>query len=397
MFKHRGALGDQGFTVPVLLELRKHYGKIYLFCGKQGPMALGNTGLIDDFLIMPEEWKDLEIEEIGMEEYGYWLVSEMERIGIRVDDDIQMDSVDMMGALADKYSFFPEDKLKSELPLEERIEYVKGVSYFDSYATLAADQLNLPDVLEAARGKRPTTRHTKKEAIWLKTFRRRHNIPKDAFILGWQFTGSADHKRYPFLGNAIYPIMARHEDLWLVTMGPDWCKDLGGHDPDTRWVNLAGDITFRQAYMLTSQYDCLVSPETGVMVFAQGYPDTPKILLASHSYGYHITFGDDTKILHSGAECSPCYNLVVGTEEEGCPQYVDKGESYPVCMATIPPEVITKEIETVYERWSTNGRKNDNGRLDNAGQGANRRHKLNVLHGSAGTGRVGQERRASIH
>lgn len=352
MYKHRGALGDQGFSVPVLRELRKYYGSIYLFCGKQGPMALGNTGLIDKFLVMPDEFKDKEIDEIGMDVYGYWLVWEMGKQGIRVSDDIQMDSVDMIGALANKYAFFLDDGIKASLPLEERIAYAKGESYFDAYTQLTADQLNMPEVYDAAKGKRPITRHTNTEKSWLKTFRHRHKIPKDAFILGWQLSGSAQHKLYPFLDDVLKPLMARHGEIYLVTTGPEWCEDLGGNTEGLRWINLSNKVTFRQAYILVSQYDCFVSPETGVMIFAQGYPDTPKILLATHSYGYHVTFGDDTRILHSGAECSPCYNIVVGLESEGCPQYEDDGDTFPVCIATITPESITAAIEEIYTRWN---------------------------------------------
>ncbi len=64
-----GALGDWGYCVPALNVLRRHYDQVWVACRERGRMALGDTGLVDEFVIIPEGYNALS-EEAQKEWYN---------------------------------------------------------------------------------------------------------------------------------------------------------------------------------------------------------------------------------------------------------------------------------------------------------------------------------------
>jgi hypothetical protein len=190
-------------------------------------------------------------------------------------------------------------------------------------------------------GKRPITRFTDEEINWLGDFRRTYKIPEEAFLLGWQWIGSARIKWYPFFDEVIQKaIMSKYPNVYVVGLGDIDNKirwDFKYHGG--RFINLGKSVSFRQAYILTSIFDCLVSPETGLMVFAQAFEHLPKILLATHSYGYHFTF-PETVIIQSEVKCSPCYKIIYDCKHDG-------DNPWALCMGKIPPARVIEAIEKV--------------------------------------------------
>ena len=102
---------------------------------------------------------------------------------------------------------------------------------------------------------------------------------------------------------------------------------------------------------MTGVYELLVGPDTGVMVFAQGYPRTPKILLASLTGGMHMKCGNDTTVVSSDAKCAPCWNVISKCKYDG-------KERWQHCMGQIKPAKVITAIEREIQRWrSKRGRK----------------------------------------
>ncbi len=62
-------LGDNGFTIPALIELRERYGEVYLSCYQKAVTAFKDTGLIDRFLI-----RHSDMEEATEEQKWNWLL-----------------------------------------------------------------------------------------------------------------------------------------------------------------------------------------------------------------------------------------------------------------------------------------------------------------------------------
>ena len=319
-------------------------------CGRpQCKAALENTGLVDKFIIKPEElydWTDDEKRE--------WFAYQVK--------DLQFEH--FCRCRPGRFMWHPtEDAFY--WPSHYKVAYNKGISYFDALAeslkVVATRNIQWPrregDTIQwftksesycvrngvpEAFGKRPVTRMTHKERSWLRDFRYIHNIPKDAFLLGWQFTGSSQVKWYPYFREVIqYAIMTQYPNVHVIGLGDmkeliNWTEEHHGG----RFINLRGSVSFRQAYLLTSILDLLVSPETGIYVFAQAYPQTPKILLATHTNGTHISLGSESVILAAQCDCAPCYNIFAT-----CDTDPETGASK--CMASIKPEVVIKAIEEV--------------------------------------------------
>ena len=321
MISHGGALGDNGFTVPALNELRKAYEEIYLYGEQQAVMALGDAGLVDRFII-----RNANEEKASPEERRQFLRNATK------DMDFQA-RLNFNGVVPGRYMFHRCDP-KFALSTEWKRKNAEGVNFFDAFSERAG-------TLKAI-GKRPVTRLTDKEESWLRDFRSVYGIPKDAFLLGWQFTGGARIKWYPFFDEVIQRgIMQKYPQVYVLGLGDlkhklTWNRRYHGG----RYINPGGSVSFRQAYVLTSILDCLVAPETGIMVFAQAYGHVPKILLATHTDGTHIVCGDETTIIQSEAECSPCYNIVFDCMRDG-------DNPWALCMGKIPPDKVIAAIENI--------------------------------------------------
>ena len=321
-----GALGDWGYCVPVLNVLRQHYDQIWVACRERGRMALGGTGLIDEFVIIPE---------------GYNALSETEQRAWY--DDVYLKSVPEFRAditpdacIINRLTF-KRDHPGFNRSLAWKRSVNKGKNWFDEVSKWLG--------VYVAVGRRPTTEHTPGEREWLYGFRTEHNIPRDAFLIGWQFMGSGETKWYPHFKEVIQEgIMSRYDNVYLVGMGDlknrlKWTTGHGG-----RFINLADSITFRQAYLLTEVFDLLVGPDTGVMVFSQGYPDTPKILLASLTGGHHLKCGSETRIVKTDARCAPCWNIISKCKYDG-------DERWQHCMGKIQPKKVIQAIEAEIRKW----------------------------------------------
>lgn len=368
MIKHFGSLGNQGFTVPAIKELKKTFDHIYLFSFPRAQFAFEHAGLIDKFILQPQSFqKELRKKygEDAQRQYGYWL---MEVIGkLKIDA-----SVDLVGVLAGAYAFHEKLDHKAKWSKEKKIENAKGVNFFDIYTERMGEQLEMPDLLGKVKGKRPTTRHTAKEKAWLNGFRRAHGIKDGSFLLGWQFTGSAMYKDYPYFDEVIIQLKQRYPELHVVTTGTKGTEELGVGREFGSWLNLAGKVSFRQAYLLTSIYDCFVGPDTGVMVFAGGYK-TPKVMFSTHTYGEHTAW-PETRVIEPDCDCAPCYVI---TDAVSCPK-ADGG--WPLCI-DIKPDWVVSTISGIIDEWRTNyGRTINNGRTYFLSPDDNQRYGISSVH-----------------
>ena len=342
MIKHFGALGDQCFTVPVIDELRTRFDNIWMFTYKSTQGAFLNTRLVDKYIIQPSSDFHRQLrEEYGVEEarrqYGYWLMTQL--------GDIKIDaSIDFMGVLAGKYAFHEGLDPKAKWSKQRKIDNAKGVNWFDEFTRRAAEELDMPDLMDVCKGKRPTTRHSTGEQAWLKGFRKAHGIPKGAFMLGWQLTGSGMYKDYPYFDKVIVALKRKYPFLYLVTTGLKGTEKLGEGRKFGSWLNLAGKVSFRQAYLLSSIYDCFVGADTGVTMFAMGY-ETPKVMLSSHTPGDHNTW-PETRVIEPECDCAPCY-VIRTIDCEGCPKAPG---GWPMCI-DISPDLVTDVISNIIDEW----------------------------------------------
>lgn len=322
-----GAYGDQGFKIPALMALRNHYDQIWVSGFSWAREALEGTGWVDGFVIKPDDfvnWKPKDQRS--------FLIDATRGVNV-------VDSMNARGCIAGRLCFHVGKDYKADWSLEKKRALNIGKNYFDEMSI----HFGVPEAV----GARPSTAISQNERRMLAEFRSDYDIPENAFLLGWQFTGSSLYKWYPFFKEVIQEnIMRRFPHVYVVGMG-----DLGSHlhwsadKHDGRFINLYDLYSFREAYLLTSIFDCLVTPDTGIAVFSQCFPDTQKILLST-IIGGHYVCGDDTTVIQSTAECSPCYNLAVDCKHDG-----DNPWMY--CMGKIRPKKIVAAIEKVIEHKRT--------------------------------------------
>lgn len=330
MIINSGARGDTLYLVPALNILRKHFNNIYMMGQNYCESALENSGLVEEFFIKPKEFPEWDSNF-----QKQWMLYQTRN----VDFD---KFVNVHGVVPGRLMFKDWDP-KYKMPRVWKVAINRGRSYFDEMTKRMQDVLEID--LSEAIGARPITKHAHQESSWLRDFRHAHKIPKGAFLLGYQFVGSARHKWWPYFQQAIQEsIMQNHPEVYVLALGDlDGVMDWDEKYHHGRYINLKKSITFREAYILTSIMDLLVSPETGVYVGAQAYSNVPKILLASHTDGTHITCGNESTIITPDCECAPCYNLVHTCE-------IDESVNAPICTASIKPEVVVEAIERVIQR-----------------------------------------------
>lgn len=327
MIRTGGAIGDNFYAFPAVAELRKEFDEIYM-CGKEAcRTAFEGTEYVDKFIIKPPDFY-----EWGKDLSRQWLATQV--------DGLDFSEVrDTFGAVPGRYVFLEADA-KYDSPTQWKREQNEGVNYFDATSI----KLGAP----GAVGKRPVMPISHNEHGWLRDFRFQHKIPKKAFILAWQFTGSSTVKWYPHFDRVIQKsIMQDYPDVYVVALGDmkgrlDW--DRKYHHG--RYINLKDTVSFRQAALLISISDLLVSPDTGMYCASQCFPQTPKILLASLTDGKAVTYGlgQESTIIQSEAACSPCYRIC-----DTCLEVAgDYGWDRSVfCMHEIPPVKVIGAIKDV--------------------------------------------------
>lgn len=328
MVMHHGAIGDHVFSLPALRLLREQYDRIWLYCNSIHGIVksiFANTDIISCYV-----YHHTEMDDWTKEEARAYLISETM--------DVTMDKyISFRGVVCAKYIFRALWPCREEpdpgywWSQEVKCDNADGVSFFDEFA-IAAD-------MSEAVGQRPCFVTDHAERGWLRDFRFIYNIPRDAFLLGWIYTGSGYIKQYPHMQQVLYNVMTEYPNVYVVGYGDRICEGLTWKGAGDRYINLAGKLTWRQAALSISLLDCLVGPETSLLVAGQAYPETPKVLLATHTTGAHISF-PETVILQSEAGCAPCYNIVDDCIRDG-------NNEWSLCIGKIAPERIVAAITDI--------------------------------------------------
>lgn len=326
MIQDDGAYGDQGFKLPALRVLRSTFEDIWVSGDYRAKEALEGTGLVDHFVVKPKD-------------FGTWDIAEKRRFLLDAVGNLEFHhNLQTHSCIPGRLCFHKGADPNADRPLEWKREINKDKNYFDEMSL----HLQIPEAV----GVRPATLISSREQQWLAEFRADYGIPDDAFLLGWQFTGSTIPKWYPFFDKVIqHSIMANHPEVYVVGLGDlkakfRWPKEKHGG----RFINLYDLVSFREAYLLTSIMDCFVTPNTGVFIFSQCFPRTPKILLSTLVAGYHCCCGDETTVIQSEAACSPCYNIILDCEHDGDNPWLK-------CMGKIAPSRVITAIERTIEAW----------------------------------------------
>lgn len=180
---------------------------------------------------------------------------------------------------------------------------------------------------------------TPDEIRWAKE---QKHLFKSEHIVLLVLAGSAVHKVYPHIDAVIERLFAEHDDVKIVTVGNQHCKDVleVPWRDNPRMILRSGVWSIRETMAFAQQADVVIGPETGVLN-AVAMCDMPKIVMLSHSSVENLTRDwVNTISLHSvTTPCYPCHKLIKAWDQ--CVQH-ESGGSH--CMANITPDTVYRAI-----------------------------------------------------
>lgn len=299
MVSLNGAPGDHLHALPALRQFCKKFATLVMTAHWRGGLVKAvyeNTGIVDHFVWLDQDkmegWSEAQISEYLLQQLA--------------EHDFEY-HVPLRGI----HSMMSSPEEWDKIPIDAMREWQDRHSVYDRYCNV----LGVPEV----KGARPEMVFTDEELDWARKFRDQF----DARIVGWQWSGSSGVKQFPELRtfDLLSTLVTEYPDIHIFTMGSQRFSDT--RIPESNCTNLAGKISWREACLLISLMDLYIAPDTSVMVAAQGFPDVPKILLATTTSGSQIAF-PETKIIQSTAACSPCYRVIDKCDVGDCCGMIDE-------------------------------------------------------------------------
>jgi len=315
-----GGFGDMVIVAPIYRILKEQGYYVIANCSADSKFVLDGNPYIDEFIVQSR----YAIPTTQLKEY---FDSMRERYGKVINLCESMERTLLLEKDKD-----PELWSLSHGERHERFNR--------NYADYAMELAGLDE-----RGCKPELYLTETEKVLTQAFKLKN---QGTFNLLWQLSGSSWHKIYPHSSDVIEELLDEIPDLKVFMTGGDNITLLSFDHP--RLANRVRVWGPRQAMVITSAVDCVISPETGVLNAAGAF-DTPKIGLLTHSSKENLTkhFINDYSI-QSDAPCSPCHKMI--HEREDCP--LDSQYGLPVCMSVyMDKEKIKERVRLIYQNWRT--------------------------------------------
>ena len=311
-----GAMGDMITITPLLKALKDDDYEVHLVCTPRTAGIENNPNI--DYVYMQE--RDV-IPSCQLTEYHKIISQGYDKV------------INLCGSIESSL-LFESTSDKYFLPHEERHK-TANINYYDRTLELGG----YPNI----KGMNGEVYLTESEKLLLNVWQKNH---AGFFKILWQVRGSSEHKIYPYISDIADELLAAHDDIRVFLVGGIETQVIDWVHPNIR--NCIGKWNERQALIMTSAADLVISPESGILN-AAGCFDTPKIGLLTHSSRENLTkyFINDYSI-ESDVECAPCHRLVHKVSE--CKVGGEIG--LPICMERgLPQEEVMKRIMTVYLKW----------------------------------------------
>lgn len=311
-----GAVGDMLAITPLLKQLKTDGYEVHLVCTPRTAPIENNPNI--DFVYTQERGI---IPSLQLAEYHKTISKGYDKV------------INLCGSIESSLLF--EYASKEYFLTKEERHKIANVNYYDRTMELGG----YPDI----KGTRGEMYISDSEQSLIKLWQKKH---EGFFKIMIQVRGSSEHKIYPYISDIADELVGKYNDIRIFLVGGIETQVLDWVHPNIR--SCIGKWNERQALIMTSAMDLVISPESGILN-AAGCFDTPKIGLLTHSSKENLTkyFINDYSI-ESEAECAPCHRLVHKTVE------CKTGAEYmlPVCMERgIPPAKVMTNIELVYNKW----------------------------------------------
>ena len=316
-----GAYGDMIIVTPLLRLLKEHGYHVTLNCNKRGEAIIRHNPYIDKILLHDESIPNEKLDE-------HW--AELAR---GYDKVINLSESIEKGLLAVEGS--PEFNLSHE---ERHKRY--NHNYYDRTIKLAGFK---------ERGLNGELHFTSIEESVFHDFRTKL---AGKFKVIWGLSGSSHHKAYPYVPYAAKAFLNKYPDSVIITVGDDACRILEADLDHPRIIRKSGQWSIRKSLLMAKHANLVISGESA-LANAAGCFDVPKIIILSHSSEENLTkYWQNCINLYGDVPCQPCHQIHYTEESCPCDGPVVKG---PVCITSLMPGTVMEAMETVYQKWRTNG------------------------------------------
>ena len=133
-------------------------------------------------------------------------------------------------------------------------------------------------------------------------------------VVLWALAGSAIHKVWPYMDEAIEVLLGLDPTLHIVMVGAE-IEQIAevGWENESRVILKSGRWNVRQSLSFAKLVDIVVGPETGVLN-AVSHMAVPKIVFLSHSSENNLTRDWDNCIPLKpvNCDCYPCHKMIYG-------------------------------------------------------------------------------------
>jgi ADP-heptose:LPS heptosyltransferase len=218
---------------------------------------------------------------------------------------------------------------------EWRREHLGKINYYDAMT----EACGIPEIFYGKRGKMyyPKLEHDQAR-FWIRKQKEKYD---SNFIVLVVLSGSSLHKRFEQAESVSKKILEKYPKALIVITGDKDCESQAfTHE---RVINKVDKWNFRTAALMSKYFDCVISPETGLVCVAHSW-DTPTIqLLTAASYSNHCKYAQNAYSVQSPVECSPCHKGPY--KYYGCP----RKNNLPACVFFNEDEILSK-VGEVYEQ-----------------------------------------------
>jgi ADP-heptose:LPS heptosyltransferase/predicted SAM-dependent methyltransferase len=272
-----GGIGDMIQAASILPELKKQGYHITFYTTDSGKEVIEHDKNIDEFYIQGRN-------QVPREALTYFWDNEKKKYDKWVNLSESVEG-----------TWLTEEHRSSHAwPLSVRNKYLNA-----NYLEFIHDLAEVPHTFHARFHATP---EEKQKAKWEKN--------KLGKVICWSLSGSAVHKRWPWMDHVIARILLE-TDYKVVLMGDEVCQLLErGWENEKRVICTSGKWSVRKSLAFAEQADLVIGPETGLLN-AVGMLPVPKIVMLSHSSETNLTlhWKNTAALKPANVKCFPCHQL----------------------------------------------------------------------------------------
>lgn len=326
------AFGDWIYSVPILPFLFEKYD-VHLECNQKVHSLVYDDSRFSGITV----FNDTAFVKKAMDDSGFDKDEAMKKHLQYVCDEVKPDRIINLSFSHENKTVASREQEEFFATQDERKEIFGKWDYYESVFDHVG--LEKPDKL-----KLDTMYFSDEQMAYGERWRSRHLTD---FLVVIPMLGSTMQKFYPYMDDVVYHIVNTYPNAHVYILGEKGImSESYGHG---RVHDLTGQLSIKQAILMTRYADYVIGPETGLVV-AAGMWGTPKTMLCNTSGVHQVAaVHENDHSLQSNWKCSPCHKGIY--TENDCDDVVYVGNiPYSACCNGFELNDIFNIIRTVYDQ-----------------------------------------------